>query len=525
MGLARTWVVALLIGSALAAGAGPRLLMSDDPPGPEVRAAAAEFLKRLADGDEAGAKALFAGDGAQAELLAAELRWATSCAQFRKAVEETFGASDDTRRWAFADGVRQRADLLPRRLIVANGDGASVAPVELSDGGLELHRSGGAWRVTHVELRPGAVRHQAALYRKMAETADRLRGDVIAGKSKDYASVDRAFEESVRPVMRERVSDEHAAPDAKAGTPAWKPKVDGPGLAALVGKPIASPEVAAFLDSMPGVPYAAPLDEDFLWVNHHAAGVAFNADLRDHGVVRVVMVYAGLTPAWGAYGGGLPGGVSTSDTLRDVERKLGRPPMSSGRAGTGYTADYPQSGITVSYAPRASLRDPDAPIYSVSVIAPDPNGPAAGQGPPAAGDKPRLAFRLVAPAGAPDAEVLTDPADARGTVQIAVERRALLDERDVADVSLVPVDRDFKQMGISLKMTPAGAAKLKAATAGNIGRQLAIVLDGRVLMAPMIRSQISSDVMINMGTGESSREAVMLSRRLHAVLTEAADAK
>ena len=34
---------------------------------------------------------MFAGDAEQAELLEAELRWATSCEGFRKTIEEKYG--------------------------------------------------------------------------------------------------------------------------------------------------------------------------------------------------------------------------------------------------------------------------------------------------------------------------------------------------------------------------------------------------------------------------------------------------
>jgi preprotein translocase subunit SecD len=186
-------------------------------------------------------------------------------------------------------------------------------------------------------------------------------------------------------------------------------------------------------------------------------------------------------------------------------------------------AEYPRLGLRVLYAVRP-IRDLDAPVDCLILDAPDAKAPEAVRGPVDV-DKPRLAFRLVAPAGAAgqDVDPLTDANDT--AKQIAVERRVLVDERDVADVSTVPVDKEFKELAVYLKMTPAGAKKLKAATAGNIGRQLAIVLDGRVLMAPVIRSEISEAVSITMGTGAAHEDARVLAGRLHAAVSQSAEAK
>jgi preprotein translocase subunit SecD len=46
--------------------------------------------------------------------------------------------------------------------------------------------------------------------------------------------------------------------------------------------------------------------------------------------------------------------------------------------------------------------------------------------------------------------------------------------------------------GVSMKMTPKGRAEFAAVTGNNVGRQLAIVLDGTVSSAPNIRERIPS---------------------------------
>lgn len=121
-----------------------------------------------------------------------------------------------------------------------------------------------------------------------------------------------------------------------------------------------------------------------------------------------------------------------------------------------------------------------------------------------------LAFRLVASDDA-DAdpakfEMLSDPFT---HAMIPVDRQVLLDETDVSKVQLVPSDHV-----ISMKMTPGGAAKLKQITAANIGRRLAIVLDGRIIIAPTIRSAVSKAVAISLGPKQTDDDLRKLTNEL-----------
>jgi preprotein translocase subunit SecD len=77
----------------------------------------------------------------------------------------------------------------------------------------------------------------------------------------------------------------------------------------------------------------------------------------------------------------------------------------------------------------------------------------------------------------------------------------------------VSVD-DTNQPAVSFTLNPTGAAKFKSATGANVGRQLAIVLDGHVSSAPVIRGVISDDGQIS---GRfSSQEADELAKVLRA---------
>jgi hypothetical protein len=73
---------------------------------------------------------------------------------------------------------------------------------------------------------------------------------------------------------------------------------------------------------------------------------------------------------------------------------------------------------------------------------------------------------------------------------LALERRHLLDERDVASASFGPDGASGHS--IEIVLTLAGAGTLAKITAQNLGRRLAIVISGELLVAPVIRTPIAS---------------------------------
>jgi preprotein translocase subunit SecD len=50
-----------------------------------------------------------------------------------------------------------------------------------------------------------------------------------------------------------------------------------------------------------------------------------------------------------------------------------------------------------------------------------------------------------------------------------------------------------EQFGVSVQFLPAGAERMKQATATHVGRPMAILIDGAVVMAPVVRSPITGD--------------------------------
>jgi len=110
----------------------------------------------------------------------------------------------------------------------------------------------------------------------------------------------------------------------------------------------------------------------------------------------------------------------------------------------------------------------------------------------------RLQFRLVvddAPASVP-ADDLPDPSDATGQARLHVLREVVADGTDVSGVHLEN-HQDANDLTIIIEMKPDGADRLGAATEANVGRRLAVVLEGKLVVAPMIMGRIADRVAIS----------------------------
>ncbi len=125
------------------------------------------------------------------------------------------------------------------------------------------------------------------------------------------------------------------------------------------------------------------------------------------------------------------------------------------------------------------------------------------------GSVAKLEFRLV-PRGRADEAVTITLKDQQGQ-PYTVEDPALM-TGDAVDDARVDFDPNG-QVEVALRMTSAGADDFARITSENIGRQLAIVLDGVVYSAPVIRSAITGGQASITG-GFSTEEA----RRLKIVL-------
>ncbi len=95
------------------------------------------------------------------------------------------------------------------------------------------------------------------------------------------------------------------------------------------------------------------------------------------------------------------------------------------------------------------------------------------------------------------------PGDTAGTVYYLVRKAAAVTGKDLRNAR--PTVDENSQPAVSFTLTGDGAQRFGKVTGENIGRQLAIILDGRVQSAPRIESRISADGRI---TGSFTQEEV-----------------
>ena len=303
-------------------------------------------------------------------------------------------------------------------------------------------------------------------------------------------------------------------------------------LAELVGRPLADPRVRALLDALEqrgtpvrpeqwDLPKGVAAEEKPVHLFSRDGGIDLVVDARD--TVQTIILYDAAKGVDGRgdiarYAGRLPSGLSFDDGRDGAVAKIGPPVTSSGSDGFAtpdglipprYDAEYPHLGLSLRYVGDWRT-DPHVRINNVVVTAPQPRPDAKADKTP-----PRLRFQLVAKAG--DADAVRVPMlrpNRRDGDALTLERRVFLDESDVANV--YPSVGPSGERAGGLTMTPRGADRLRTLTRENVGRQLAVVLDGRVLVAPMIQDAIGENVMLSFGPQPDPAEVADVVGRLHA---------
>jgi preprotein translocase subunit SecD len=77
---------------------------------------------------------------------------------------------------------------------------------------------------------------------------------------------------------------------------------------------------------------------------------------------------------------------------------------------------------------------------------------------------------------------------------------------DVADAMVVedpPIG-----FGVAVRLLEPGAARMRQATAGHLGRPVAILIDGIVAIAPVVRSPIADAALISGGYTRAEAERI-----------------
>ena len=104
------------------------------------------------------------------------------------------------------------------------------------------------------------------------------------------------------------------------------------------------------------------------------------------------------------------------------------------------------------------------------------------------GETGNLEFRLLAQPGATDVDML--PMEDQGGQRVPVERRVIAEGGDLTDAQPA-FDSQTNQPIVNFRFNIRGAQRFGQATTENLGRQLAIVLDNKVISAPTIQSPIT----------------------------------
>ncbi|HTW60140.1 MAG TPA: hypothetical protein VMD99_18600 [Terriglobales bacterium] len=78
---------------------------------------------------------------------------------------------------------------------------------------------------------------------------------------------------------------------------------------------------------------------------------------------------------------------------------------------------------------------------------------------------------------------------------------AIVTNSNISRAYIIQVDHSSKY-SVGVEFNPSGTEKIGAATARHIGKPVAVLLDGQVVMAPIIRAQIGESAVI---TGDFSR--------------------
>ena len=101
-------------------------------------------------------------------------------------------------------------------------------------------------------------------------------------------------------------------------------------------------------------------------------------------------------------------------------------------------------------------------------------------------------FRLVlnAPSAKADPMTVVQPdADAKTAKTLYVQKKVLLDQTDLKSASVI-TNQPAGKLRIDITFTDAGAKRFAKVTHQNIGKRLAIIIDGRLYSAPTIKSEI-----------------------------------
>lgn len=497
------------------AKAAPRIVVSDEQVGAEVRTVAAQFYSRIADGDQHGASDLFAGPWEDAKLLDAEVAFVAGTDELAKSFDARFGNADPQTSQRLGRTTFQRvADRQLHDVIILNGDSACTAIGGSLEPGLELQRTLAGWRVIHLTTAPGQMRRLLSFFVQSTLACEEVRAKIDAGVFANVALAKAELNRREEPLTSELMRGFGRPSVLPASSPVATTSPSGPDLSqarAWLGKPFNAPQIADITASLPGTPRVATYD-DAMFIMSFEAGCDLSFHLPD-GKLQAIHFFSDGSEGFDRYKGPLPFGLRFGEPRWQVEATLGKPDG----LGAGFCS-YDMLGLGVDYFSEAP-RDPDNPVARITISSPRPGVHRVAVPP---GKPPFLTFRFVVSPASPeskDAQSMADPDDPSGKIQLLVSNEPILDENSIANVGLISPQMNLENLWqASLTMTPEGGRKLKQATAGKIGQRIAITWAGRVLMAATIRDPLESHVMVDFGTNGTKQQCVELAAQIGAVI-------
>jgi len=128
-------------------------------------------------------------------------------------------------------------------------------------------------------------------------------------------------------------------------------------------------------------------------------------------------------------------------------------------------------------------------------------------------DETMTAEQALASRPPPESEILYGPRPRKGASPYVIEKRILVSGADLTDAQ-PGFDPRTSEPVVNFRFNSAGARKFAAATAENVGKRFAAVLDNEVITAPVIREPIlqGSGQISGSFTVESANDLAILLR-------------
>ena len=507
----------ILFLSVTSTAANPRLtfLGDNDPDAAKIREAVTSFVRNLADGKYDEVRKSFGGSTDDAKLMELYISACEQCRELQNLAKSKLGDSADLAKLKPLAEIRASVEFYQTNLFVINDNEATMPSVTNSLSGFRLRRQNGMWQITRLVANDEVLiltRDHLAMMMDIEQVV------VSRIKSMGVRSFDD-FRFILDEIAREHIdkfiaSHRYEPKLMKAPTSrSPSPIESGEQFRNLIGKGLRSKDIETLVSKMPGLPTlnvsaAMPSINLPERIVLHSFDSGLNIIFQGSPVtISSIVVFNRDSEEGLTYIGPFPDGLTSSDTRREVEAKIGSP-AKSGTA-NNYFAEYDQLGLKIDYV-GGDARDPSNRIESLRIT----NGnPLVAVGGLAKG--PLIAIRPVVQNGS-DSDPMMDLSDPQKPL-LAVSRELLITEKDINEFSPIRLPKE-NRTGIYIHLTNQGADRMAKFTKANLGSRLAVVVNGQLLSAPVIRQEISNRISISAGSSTANESLIENFARIHAAI-------